>query len=139
MAVVAISACGVLALGVVPVMQKRYYQALLQFLVALAVGTLAGDALLHLMPHAMIGSGGHDHAHSEHNQHDDNHHDHDENMWKGVVAMLGLVFFFFMERVIIIVAKWRNRRQMKQKVGRRNFASVLVYSERNRTTNIIKS
>lgn len=110
LAVVIISACGVLGLAVIPVMQKRYYQPLLQFLVALAVGTLAGDAFLHLLPHAM--STGHEHSRSEHGQ----EAIHDENMWKGFVAMLGLVLFFVVERIIVIVAKWRKERQLKHKV-----------------------
>lgn len=37
LAVLIISLCGVLGLAVIPIMQKRYYQQLLQFLVALAV------------------------------------------------------------------------------------------------------
>lgn len=32
-------------------MGKSYYHQLLQFLVALAIGTLCGDALIHLLPH----------------------------------------------------------------------------------------
>ena len=46
-------------------LQKAFYQHLIQFLIALAVGTLAGDALLHLLPHALLaGVVGH-HSHSE--------------------------------------------------------------------------
>ncbi|XP_021373040.1 zinc transporter ZIP10-like [Mizuhopecten yessoensis] len=50
-AVVVISLVGLLGVAVVPIMQKVFYNHLLLFLVALAVGALAGDALLHLLPH----------------------------------------------------------------------------------------
>ena len=50
-AVTIISLVGLLGVAVVPVMQKVFYNHLLQFLVALAVGSLIGDALLHLLPH----------------------------------------------------------------------------------------
>lgn len=110
LAIIIISACGIFGLLVIPVMQKRFYQPLLQFLVALAVGTLAGDALLHLLPHAMMSS---DH----HAGGEEHHHQHDENMWKGVVAMLGLILFFFVERLIMLVAKWRKRKQQLEKVS----------------------
>lgn len=120
--VLLISVCGVLGLAVVPIMQKRFYEQLLQFLVALAVGTLAGDALLHLLPHAMTPSGHHD----DH----DHHHNHEVNMWKGCVAMLGLVFFFFMERMITIAAKWRKSRQLKDKVRKSMTWSVMIDFEK---------
>lgn len=48
------SLCGLLGVAVIPCMDKEYYNSILQFLVALAVGTLAGDALLHLLPHVNI-------------------------------------------------------------------------------------
>ena len=51
LAVTVISLVGLLGVAVIPVMQKVFYNHLLQFLVALAVGSLVGDALLHLLPH----------------------------------------------------------------------------------------
>ena len=49
-----ISLCGIFGVMVIPIMQRVFYQHLIQFLIALAVGTLAGDALLHLLPHAFL-------------------------------------------------------------------------------------
>ena len=54
LAVTVISLVGLLGVAVVPVMQKVFYNHLLQFLVALAVGSLVGDALLHLLPHVRL-------------------------------------------------------------------------------------
>lgn len=114
LAVLLISLCGILGLAVIPIMQKKYYQQLLQFLVALAVGTLAGDALLHLLPHAMSPER-EVHSHGARGEHD-------ENMWKGFTAMVGLMFFFVMERVILFVARWRKGQQLRQvRVKRQSF------------------
>ena len=54
-AVVVISLCSVVGALIVPFMQIIFYQKALVFLISLAVGTLAGDALLHLLPHVSIG------------------------------------------------------------------------------------
>ena len=51
--IVVISLCGVFGVLVIPIMQKVFYQHLIQFLVALAIGSMLGDALLHLIPHAL--------------------------------------------------------------------------------------
>jgi zinc transporter ZupT len=58
-AIVIISLCGIFGVLVIPIMQKVFYQHLIQFLVALAIGSMLGDALLHLIPHALApGSAG---------------------------------------------------------------------------------
>lgn len=116
LAVLLISICGIGALIIIPLMQKRFYKPLIQFLVALAVGTLAGDAFLHLLPHAM-GADGH---------HGDDHHSHLANTWKGLVAMLGLTFFFFMERLIFVAGKWRKNQQKHNTV---THAHVQIYDD----------
>ncbi|CAL7933142.1 unnamed protein product [Xylocopa violacea] len=117
-----ISLCGLLGVAVIPFMGKVYYHQLLQFLVALAVGTLCGDALIHLLPHAMIS---HDHTHERihadvHDHAESDHKEqHNMNMWKGLVAMLGLALFFFTEKALTLVAEWRKIRQRRNKLPSR--------------------
>lgn len=108
LSIFAISACGLLGVAVIPIMHKTYYNHILQFLVALAVGTLCGDALLHLMPHAMSPAHDHDNPHSTEV---DAKSSHDDGMWKGLAAMLGVVFFYFTEKGLTVVVEWRKRRQ----------------------------
>lgn len=81
-------------------MEKRFYNYILQFFVALAIGTLAGDALLHLMPHAMLTYAAHEDPHTS-------------MTYKGLVASLGIIFFFVTERVLAMVAEWRKRIQKR--------------------------
>lgn len=106
LSIAVISACGLLGVAVIPIMHKTYYNHLLQYLVALAVGTLCGDALLHLMPHAMSPME-HDHGETALEERSS----HDDGMWKGLAAMLGVVFFYFTEKGLTVVVEWRKRRQ----------------------------
>ena len=51
LAVTIISLTSLVGVATIPFFGKRMYKKILATLVALAVGTLAGDSLLHLMPH----------------------------------------------------------------------------------------
>lgn len=48
-----ISMCGLVGVAIVPLTRSSSYNYILMFLVAVAIGTLAGDALMHLLPHAL--------------------------------------------------------------------------------------
>lgn len=105
LAVLGVSLCGLLGVAVIPCMDKHFYQHALQFLVALAVGTLCGDALLHLLPHAMMSTTMVD--------------AHDEMMYKGLAAVGGIVFFYFMERFLTVIAEWYKHEEKKDKPSSR--------------------
>ncbi|XP_049869814.1 zinc transporter ZIP10 [Pectinophora gossypiella] len=57
LSILVISATGLLGVAVVPLLKSVIFSHVLHFLVAVAVGTLCGDALLHLMPHALRSHG----------------------------------------------------------------------------------
>ncbi|XP_012945688.1 zinc transporter ZIP10 isoform X1 [Aplysia californica] len=115
-AVLIISLVGLLGVAVIPIMQKVFYNHMLQFLVALAVGALAGDALLHLLPHSIMASSGHSHSHGDKGGGDD----HSTAAWKGLSALGGILFFFITERLLTIytIIK-RNRKSNKQQRKKR--------------------
>ena len=68
-----------------PIGQGPHQETALQLLllVSLAVGTLVGDALIHLLPHAL----GTDHGDTG-------------AVWKGFTATLTIIAFFVMDRVL---------------------------------------
>jgi hypothetical protein len=39
-----------------------------------------------------------------------------DNVWRGFVALVGILLFFFMERCLTVVSEWRRRNQKKNKV-----------------------
>ncbi|XP_013916174.1 PREDICTED: zinc transporter ZIP5 isoform X1 [Thamnophis sirtalis] len=88
-----------LAIILVPLLSGEIFQFLLTFLVALAVGTLCGDALLHLWPHAQVSS--HGLLSSE-----------EDGILKGLSVLGGIYFLFLTENLMgtlnQIRAKWKR-------------------------------
>lgn len=61
------------------------------------------------------------HSHSHENSHthlsvNNTEDDHNENMWKGFVAVIGLVLFFFTEKALNIIAEWKKFNQSRSEV-----------------------
>lgn len=106
LSIIGVSLCGLLGVAVIPFMEKHFYHHILQFLVALAVGTLAGDALLHLLPHAMMPTS-------------EDQNMHQTMMLRGLAAVGGIVFFYFFERALTMMTEWRQRKQKRDKPSSR--------------------
>ncbi|GFR17433.1 zinc transporter ZIP10 [Trichonephila clavata] len=107
-AVIVISLCGLLSVAVIPIMQKWFYHTLIQFLIGLAIGSLTGDGLLHLMPHAMLGGEGGEHDHNDPMSSVDAEK---IAIWRGLAALGGIFFFFVAERLLGNYANYRKRRK----------------------------
>ncbi|XP_078586580.1 uncharacterized protein LOC144868327 isoform X2 [Branchiostoma floridae x Branchiostoma japonicum] len=128
LAVTIISILAVLGIVLLPFMEQKVYQFLLCFLVALAVGTLTGDAVLHLLPHSL---GLHAHAeedgHEGHEGHDDHSEGHDEGshldpVLKGLTVLFGIYFLFIMEKLMGVMTKRRAKRKAKKLRKQRELA-----------------
>ncbi|CAE1292236.1 SLC39A10 [Acanthosepion pharaonis] len=122
LAVIGISVVGLLGVIVIPFMQKVFYNHLLQCLVAVAIGALTGDALLHLLPHALSKDHTHQVCHNELTN-----HKHDKtSILKGLVGLLGIIIFFIIERVMTIFTLMRTDKRKKRK---RSCSQVATISE----------
>nr|XP_057922252.1 zinc transporter ZIP6 isoform X2 [Doryrhamphus excisus] len=104
-----ISLLSLLGVVLIPLMNRVFFKFLLSFLVALAVGTLSGDAFLHLIPHSQ---GGHQHQHSGLK------HAHGEDLdtvWKGLTALGGVYFMFLIEHFLTLGKMYKDKKQKTQK------------------------
>ncbi|KAM4841524.1 zinc transporter ZIP6 [Thomomys bottae] len=122
-----ISFLSLLGVILVPLMNRVFFKFLLSFLVALAVGTLSGDALLHLLPHSHA-SHHHSHSHEEpamemkrgplfshlssQNIEESTYFD---STWKGLTALGGLYFMFLVEHVLTLIKQFKDKKKKNQK------------------------
>ena len=119
-ALILISLCGVFGILVIPIMQRVLYQHLIQFLIALAVGTLTGDALLHLLPHAFLAKMS-EAGHEGHHGH--NHHQHEQAVWLGFTGLVAMIGFFLFEKIINVIGKThlvKQRQSLNELICRRH-------------------
>ncbi|XP_063318317.1 zinc transporter ZIP6 [Pelmatolapia mariae] len=112
-----ISLLSLLGVVLIPLMNKVFFKFLLSFLVALAVGTLSGDAFLHLIPHSQ---GGHHHHHDDaamtgHHHHHDEHEENLDAVWKGLTALSGVYFMFLIEHFLTLGKMYKEKKQKIQK------------------------
>ncbi|XP_028992488.1 zinc transporter ZIP10 [Betta splendens] len=115
-----ISLLSLLGVVLVPILKQSCFKFLLTFLVALAVGTLSGDALLHLLPHSQ---GQHDHSEAGTSHDTDLMADFD-GVWKGLTALSGIYLLFIIEHCIGMFKHYKDQRgSMKAgeegKIGRK--------------------
>ncbi|XP_017844035.2 zinc transporter foi [Drosophila busckii] len=92
-------ACGILGLvgvAIIPFMNSRYYKHIIQYLVSLAVGTMTGDALLHLLPHSLAGQ------------------DEKGMINKGLGCLSGIIFFYITEHALTMISEWRKSVEKKE-------------------------
>ncbi|XP_078395962.1 zinc transporter ZIP6-like isoform X1 [Cetorhinus maximus] len=101
--VTVISLLSLLGIIFMPLMNKIFFKFLLTFLVALAVGTLSGDAFLHLLPHSQ----------SVHH-HGVEDRDHLDSVWKGLTALGGLYFMFLIEHLITLIKLYKDKKKQKK-------------------------
>ncbi|XP_063741539.1 zinc transporter ZIP6 isoform X2 [Eleginops maclovinus] len=111
-----ISLLSLLGVVLIPLMNRVFFKFLLSFLVALAVGTLSGDAFLHLIPHSQ---GGHHHHHEDSGINEAGHEHHEEEnldgVWKGLTALSGVYIMFLIEHFLTLGKMYKDKKQKIKK------------------------
>ncbi|CAB4033982.1 zinc transporter ZIP10-like isoform X1, partial [Paramuricea clavata] len=122
LAVAIISLLSLVGVAIIPFMNRIFYKISLVFFIALAIGTLAGDALLHLFPHALGFHASHDHAHGTGSSDESEERDH---LWKFLVATAAIYGFFLFETIThLILGKSGHSHQVEHTPEENNVIGV---------------
>ncbi|KAK2885418.1 hypothetical protein QQF64_021217 [Cirrhinus molitorella] len=97
LALFVISLPSLVALGLAPLLQPSILQIFLCPMAGMAVGTLCGDALLHLLPHAIFSQ----------------HIEHQDAVFKGLSVLGGLYLLFAFESLLGLKQHYKNLKKRK--------------------------
>ncbi|GAU88285.1 hypothetical protein RvY_01017 [Ramazzottius varieornatus] len=106
-AVVTICALSLLGIVFIPLFKRRFYENALQGFIALGVGTLSGDALLHLLPEALAG-------HKEETGKGDKDSEEAKDLtglWRATACLGAIYGFYVWETALHSLISHRNKRR----------------------------
>ncbi|XP_078057400.1 zinc transporter ZIP10-like [Mustelus asterias] len=101
-AITLISLTSLMAVAIIPLLSHSFSKIFLTFLVALAIGTLSADALLHLLPHSQSDPD-HRHKTAENAAMRD-------SIWKGLSALGGIYLLLLIESTLVLFRNHSERR-----------------------------
>ncbi|UXI15612.1 Endothelin-converting enzyme 2 [Sarcoptes scabiei] len=95
-----VSFCSIAGVGILPFLSENIYETILTVLQGLAVGSLVGSALFHLIPQAfsLIIPGNY------------------EYLWRALIIFGGIYLFFWSERLMKIVSEYRKKKKFKNSI-----------------------
>ncbi|XP_039257745.2 metal cation symporter ZIP14-like [Styela clava] len=116
-----ISLLSFLGLVMFPAIGTGVYKMTMQFFIALGVGTMSGDALLHIIPEVV---GLHEHGHEDEHVHasDETHSEAEDKtyIWRLLTVIGGIYLFYLFENIVRI---WNATRNNKITVHINDFTS----------------
>jgi zinc transporter 14 len=109
-----ISLCSLVGVSVLPLMGKAFYSKLLTVLIGLAVGSLSGSSVFHLIPQAfgLMNS-------------DPDHH----YLRTSVLLFSGVWLFFMIERFLKIIMDWKEKKNQLKRVVNNPVAALSLIAE----------
>ncbi|XP_069086663.1 zinc transporter ZIP5 isoform X3 [Pleurodeles waltl] len=118
LAITIISVPSLLAILLVPLLSRSVFYFLLAFLVALAVGTLCGDALLHLLPH----------AHGTHHKvlKPRQVEAPEDSILKGLCVVAGIYLLFLIENILGLTKRRTKKKKTKSDCSGSQQASLVA-------------
>lgn len=103
-----VSFCSLAGVGILPFLTDSSYEVVLTVLQGLAVGSLVGSALFHLIPQAfnLVTIGNH------------------EYLWRALIIFGGIYLFFWSERLMKIISEYRRKKKSKKSAPSTNSVDV---------------
>ena len=109
-----ISLCSLVGVSVLPLMGKAFYSKLLTVLIGLAVGSLSGSSVFHLIPQAF----------GLMNLDPDHHY-----LRTSVLLFSGVWLFFMIERFLKIIMDWKEKKNQLKRVVSNPVAALGLIAE----------